>query len=86
VSTRLGAQNGAIARVLIGLLRPFLRSPQDGAKTSVHLAAAPEVGGVSGKYFIDCRPARSSRESQDREIARRLWEHSAAMTGIATGA
>ena len=82
VSTRLGAQNGAIARVLIGLLRPFLRSPQDGAKTSVHLAAAPEVDGVSGKYFIDCRPAQSSRESQDREIARRLWERSAAMTGI----
>jgi retinol dehydrogenase 14 len=86
VSTRLGAQNGAIARVLIGLLRPFLRSPQDGAKTSVHLAAAPEVDGVSGKYFIDCRPARSSRESEDREIARQLWERSAAMTGIATGA
>jgi retinol dehydrogenase-14 len=86
VSTRLGAQNGAIARALIGLLRPFLRSPQDGAKTSVYLAAAPEVDGVSGKYFIDCRPARSSRESQDREVARRLWERSAAMTGIGTGA
>jgi hypothetical protein len=68
--------------VLIGVLRPFLRSPQDGAKTSVHLAASPEVDGVTGEYFIDCRRARSSRESQDREVARRLWERSAAMTGI----
>lgn len=81
VSTRLGAQNGAIARALIGLLRPFLRTPRDGARTSIYLAASPEVDGVTGRYFVDCRPARSSRESQDREVARRLWERSAAMTG-----
>jgi retinol dehydrogenase-14 len=81
VATRLGSQNGRIARALIALLRPFLRTPNDGAKTSVYLASSPEVTGVSGRYFVDCRERRSSRESSDPAIARRLWETSARMTG-----
>jgi len=81
VATSLGSQNGRVARALIALLRPFMRTPSDGAKTSVHLASSPEVTNVSGKYFADCRERRSSRESNDPEIARRLWETSARMTG-----
>lgn len=83
VATRLGAQNGAIARFLIGLLRPFMRSPEAGAETVIQLAASPEVSGITGKYFIDCREARSSKKSCDAAVARRLWEVSAAMTGLA---
>ncbi|MGH7899542.1 MAG: SDR family oxidoreductase [Candidatus Binatia bacterium] len=82
VATRLGAQNGAIARFLIGLLRPFLRMPEAGADTIVHLAASPELDGVTGKYFVDRREGRSSRESRDGAVARRLWEVSAEMTGV----
>jgi NAD(P)-dependent dehydrogenase (short-subunit alcohol dehydrogenase family) len=83
VATRLGAQNGAIARFLIGLLRPFLRTPEAGADTVIHLAASPELEGVTGKYFVDRREGRSSRESRDPAVARRLWEVSAEMTGVA---
>jgi len=83
VATRLGSQNGAIARFLIGLLRPFLRTPEAGAETVVHLAASPDVEGVSGKYFIDRHEARSSEESRDPAVAHRLWELSARMTGLA---
>jgi NAD(P)-dependent dehydrogenase (short-subunit alcohol dehydrogenase family) len=83
VATRLGSQNGAIARFLIGLLRPFLRTPEAGAETVVHLAASPDVEGVSGKYFIDRHEARSSEESRDPAVAHRLWELSARMTGHA---
>ena len=67
-----GAQNGALARLLVASLRPFLRTPEDGASTTIYLAASPEVAGVTGGYFIDCRPARSSQESCDPVIARRL--------------
>ena len=58
VATSLGSQNGRIARVLIALLRPFMRTASDGAKTSVYLSSSPEVTGVSGKYFVDCRERR----------------------------
>ena len=83
VSTGLGTQNGAIARVLIKLLRPFFRTPEKGAATSIHLATAAEVSSATGQYFVDCRVGRVSREARDPSVASRLWDVSAKMTGLA---
>jgi retinol dehydrogenase 12 len=47
---------------------------EEGAQTSVYLAASPEVEGVSGKYFYRCQAVDSSRESYNVNEARRLWE------------
>ena len=82
VSTGLGANNGALARIVIGLLRPFFRTSEQGAATSVSLASAAEVEGISGKYFRDCREVRSSKASYDLAAAQRLWELSERMTGV----
>jgi hypothetical protein len=38
-------------------------SPDEGAKTIVYLAASPDVEGVTGSYFYDCRIINSSEES-----------------------
>jgi len=69
---------------LFGLLttigRPFLRSPEKGAETVIWLASAPEVEGISGKYFFDRKEKRSSRESYDPVVASKLWEISERMT------
>jgi len=48
----------------------------EGARTSVYLATSPEVAGVSGRYFVDCRPATPSRSARDAALAARLWEES----------
>lgn len=82
VATGLGMNNGWWARGLIALLRPFFKTPQRGAQTSIYLATSPAVEGVSGKYFSNCREARSSRASYDVDAARRLWDVSASMTGV----
>lgn len=81
IATRLGSNNGPLARLAPPILKLLFRSPEDGAATSVYLACSPEVEGTSGKYFVDCRTARSSKESCDATIARRLWEVSARLTG-----
>jgi NAD(P)-dependent dehydrogenase (short-subunit alcohol dehydrogenase family) len=86
VSTRLGANNGAAGRVVTSLLRPFMLSPAEGARTSIHLATSPEVGEVSGRYFANTREARCSRAASDAEAARRLWQVSAELTGIGSEA
>jgi NAD(P)-dependent dehydrogenase (short-subunit alcohol dehydrogenase family) len=65
------------------LLKPFMRTPEQGARTAVYLASSPDVAAVTGEYFKDDRPARSSAASQDADAARRLWEVSARMTGLA---
>ena len=49
-------------------------SVQDGAKTSIHVAAAPELEGVSGRYFVERREAQPSAEARDPATAERLWD------------
>ena len=64
-------------------MRPFFRTAEQGAATAIYLASSPAVEGVSGKYFVDCREARSSRATYDTELARRLWDASTRLTGVA---
>lgn len=45
----------------------------EGARTSVFLATAPEVGQVSGRYFIDCETVKPSSIAQDRRLAEEFW-------------
>jgi retinol dehydrogenase 12 len=55
--------------------------PKDGARTSIYLAASPEVEGLTGQYFVKCKPVPSSSQSHDRAAADRLWRLSEDMTG-----
>jgi NAD(P)-dependent dehydrogenase (short-subunit alcohol dehydrogenase family) len=74
--TGLKGLTGIITR----LNRPLMRSPEKGAETVIWLATSSEVEGITGKYFFDCHEIKSSRESYDPEIARKLWEISERMT------
>jgi NAD(P)-dependent dehydrogenase (short-subunit alcohol dehydrogenase family) len=82
VATGLGRNNGRIAVVLTALLRPLLRTPEQGAATSIWVATSPAVDGLTGRYFKNCREARSSVVTYDVALARRLWDVSARMTGV----
>ncbi len=62
--------------------RRFVRTPEKGAETAIYLASSPEVEGVTGKYFYDCKPIQSSARSYDQATARRLWQVSAQLTGL----
>ncbi len=64
------------------LLRPFLKTPERGARTSVFLASAPTVERLTGLYYIDLEPARPSPAARDDGAARRLWRISAELTGM----
>jgi NAD(P)-dependent dehydrogenase (short-subunit alcohol dehydrogenase family) len=82
VATRMLADYMGVPRAGAGVDSTFGASPEEGAKTSIYLAASPEVEGVTGKYFDDMKPAGSSRESYDAAVARRLWEVSERLTGL----
>lgn len=58
-------------------------TPEEGARTTIHLASSPEVEGVTGQYFVKSRPARSSPQSHDRAAGERLWQISEELTGQA---
>ncbi|UCH59644.1 MAG: SDR family oxidoreductase, partial [Anaerolineales bacterium] len=70
----------SFAKLMYRLVRLFFLSPEKGAQTSIYLASSPEVEDISGKYFIKNTPVKSSPESYDEKVARRLWEISAQLT------
>jgi retinol dehydrogenase 12 len=81
---------GVVATNLARDFNPFFRlmarllftSPTKGAETSIYLASASEVEGLSGKYFAKKRQARSSPESYDVTSAQRLWQISEQLTQL----
>ena len=83
VASRFGNNNrglpGLVARAT---QRLFAISEEKGALTSHYLASDEAVAGVSGRYFVKCRPVESSPASRDREAQARLWEMSEEMTGF----
>lgn len=68
--------------LLVKLSQPFMLSPAKGALTSIHVASAPELEGVTGKYFARSKPARTTRNALDKGAALRLWELSEQLTGV----
>jgi NAD(P)-dependent dehydrogenase (short-subunit alcohol dehydrogenase family) len=74
VRTNLARGMNPAVRVLASLAKPFMASPEKGARTSIYVASAPELEGVSGKYFSGGREATAPRESYDEAAAKRLWQ------------
>lgn len=85
VSTNLGhSEPGLIEQAIAKILRIAGRTPESGAQTSVYLASSPDVSGMSGMYFVNCKPVRSSAASRDVAAQQRLWQISAELSGLAT--
>jgi retinol dehydrogenase 14 len=83
VRTAFGAEDpGVIQRLLVPFLRPFMKTPAQGAATSIHVASAPDLEQVTGRYFANSKPKRSSERSYDEAAAARLWQVSAALVGL----
>ena len=80
VATGLGWNNGWWAVLVAKVLKPFLRTAEQGADTAIYLTTTPEVANVNGKYFYNRREHQPSHAVQDDEAARRLWEISEQLT------
>ncbi|MDA3811600.1 MAG: SDR family oxidoreductase [Spirochaetaceae bacterium] len=83
VATNMGInRKTGFGTFITKLLKPFFKTPEEGADTGIYLATSSVMKGISGKYFIDRNEQKSSPLSYDRQIASRLWEISEKMTGI----
>ncbi len=81
VATNFGAGDG-LSGLLIKLARPFFITPEEGAETSVYLAASPEVEHVTGLYFAKKKPATPSSDARSDYNAKRLWAISEELTHL----
>ena len=75
VATNMGVdRETGFGKTITRLLRPFFQTPEEGARTAVFLATDDSVKDVTGEYFYRCRIARSSKRSQDPELAKKLYD------------
>jgi retinol dehydrogenase 14 len=83
VRTSFGAEDpGRTQRLAVPVMKLFMRTPAQGAATSIHLASSPELDHQSGLFFANRKPKKSSRASYDEAAAARLWQVSAELVGL----
>jgi NAD(P)-dependent dehydrogenase (short-subunit alcohol dehydrogenase family) len=83
VSTGFAGNNGWKGWILQTAAKCFAISSEEGARTIIYLATAPEVASISGRYFVREQVAPPSPASCDLEATRRLWQVSAELTHLA---
>jgi dehydrogenase/reductase SDR family protein 13 len=59
------------------LMTMFMKSTEEGAKTSLYCATSPDVAGDSGLYYDDAKEKKPSRVATP-ELGAELWERSEA--------
>lgn len=71
IATGIWRPAPAFARWVIAMVLP---SAEKGARPVVRLASAPELDGISGRYFSKFREANPSAAARNDADAKRLWE------------
>lgn len=82
VRTNIARDNGLVGRVVNFFGGLFGVDASSGAETLIYLATSPEVEGLTGKYFVGCRPVPTSAVSYDAQMASDLWELSERLTQL----
>jgi len=61
----------------------LFQTPEEGAQTTLHVSIAEETETISGSYFVECKVTDPGLKGKDEAVARKLWEVSEQVTGIA---
>ncbi|GFR69832.1 WW domain-containing oxidoreductase [Elysia marginata] len=67
------ARHWWLYRLIFALVRPFTKSMQQGASTTVYCAVAEELSNVGGLYFNNCCRCPPSKPTFSKSMATALW-------------
>ena len=85
VRTSLG-RHVSVSPLLLPLMKMLgwllVKGPQDGCQTVVYCAVAEELEGVTGHFYANCKEEPWATAALDDEVAAKLWDVSAKLTGI----
>jgi NAD(P)-dependent dehydrogenase (short-subunit alcohol dehydrogenase family) len=82
VASNFGASGGVMFKYGTKLVKPFLLTSAQGARTSIHLATSPDVENITGGYFVKSKLTTPSKRARNDDDARRLWELSERLCGV----
>lgn len=71
---------------VVAIMRRFMLTPEDGARTTLYCATDPALAEVSGRYYDDGREKEPSRQARDAALAEDLWRRSEEFVASALGA
>jgi len=74
VASNFAGSGTGVTSTFMRLFKPLLKTTEQGARTSIYAATSPDLDGVTGKYFVNCRPARTSGAAKNKDLGKRLWE------------
>ncbi|MEM8498658.1 MAG: SDR family oxidoreductase [Pseudomonadota bacterium] len=81
VATGLGTNNGWLGKSIMAMMKPFFRTAERGAESSIYLADSDDVAQHSGDYFYNCRAKTPKPWALDDKAAAQLWSLSEEMVG-----
>lgn len=82
VATGIVRDNALLDAVINLAQHWLLKTPVQGAMTSLHVATSPDLAGVTGRYFAECKEAKQSPLAGDVDLAARLWDLSERLTRL----
>jgi retinol dehydrogenase 14 len=83
VRTNFGAEDQAwLFTVVSQVVLPFLKTPAQGAQTSIYLASSPEMDGVTGQFFAHKKVRTANKVAYDPAMTARLWQASVELIGM----
>ncbi|XP_033286631.1 retinol dehydrogenase 11 isoform X3 [Orcinus orca] len=75
-------RHSSLMRWIWWLFSFFIKTPQQGAQTSLYCALTEGLEVLSGNHFSDCHVAWVSAQARNETVARRLWDVSCDLLGI----
>lgn len=66
----------------INISKLFFKTPEEGAQTSIYCSTHEKCANETGLYYAECKPCCSSKTSQNKELAKKLWLISLKMVGL----
>lgn len=83
VRTNFGSEDQAwFFHIISRVVRPFLKTPAQGAQTPIYLASSPEVEAITGQFFANRKPKATNKAAGDADVSARLWRVSAELVGL----
>ena len=73
VASNFAGEGTGLTGTFMRLFRPFFKTTEQGASTTIYVATAPELDGVTGRYFVNSKPGRTSSMSKNKALGKKLW-------------
>jgi NAD(P)-dependent dehydrogenase (short-subunit alcohol dehydrogenase family) len=73
IATGMGTDHPRLGKILNPLVKPIFLTPEEGALTTIYAATSPDVAGLQGEYFSDCKRATPGKWAKDDATGERLY-------------